>query len=51
MTHEEAREQIGAVPGESSPELLEHLKTCPECQAYRDEMGFRMLLWQRSMEA
>ena len=38
MTHDEAREQIGAVPGESSPELLEHLKTCPECQAYRDEM-------------
>jgi hypothetical protein len=38
MTHDEAREQIGAVPGETSPELLEHLTTCPECQAYRDEM-------------
>jgi hypothetical protein len=38
MTHDEAREQIGAVPGESSPELLEHLQTCPECRAYRDEM-------------
>jgi hypothetical protein len=38
MTHDEARELIGAVPGETSPELLEHLKTCPECQAYRDEM-------------
>ena len=38
MTHDEARELIGAVPGEASPELLEHLKTCPECQAYRDEM-------------
>ena len=38
MTHDEARELIGAVPGETSPELLEHLKSCPECQAYRDEM-------------
>src|ERR1700753_1696484 len=38
MTHDEARELIGAVPGEASPELLEHLKTCPACQAYRDEM-------------
>src|ERR1700750_2842562 len=38
MTHDEARELIGAVPGEASPELLEHLKGCPECQAYRDEM-------------
>jgi hypothetical protein len=38
MTHDEARELIGAVPGEASPELLEHLKACPECQAYRDEM-------------
>jgi hypothetical protein len=38
MTHDEARELIGAVPGETSPELLEHLKSCPECRAYRDEM-------------
>jgi hypothetical protein len=38
MTHDEARELIGAVPDEASPELLEHLKSCPECQAYRDEM-------------
>ena len=38
MTHDEARELIGAVPNEASPELLEHLKSCPECQAYRDEM-------------
>lgn len=38
MTHDEARELIGAVPGETTPELLEHLQTCPECQAYRDDM-------------
>jgi hypothetical protein len=38
MTHDEARELIGAVPSEASPQLLEHLKTCPECQAHRDEM-------------
>jgi hypothetical protein len=38
MTHEEARELIGAVPNEASPQLLEHLKSCPDCQAYRDEM-------------
>jgi len=38
MTHDEARELIGAVPGEASAELQAHLKTCPECQAYRDEM-------------
>ena len=29
MTHDEARELIGAVPGEASPELLEHLKNVP----------------------
>jgi Protein of unknown function (DUF3379) len=38
MTHDEARELIGAVPNEASPELLQHLHSCPECQAYRDEM-------------
>jgi len=38
MTHDEARELIGAVPGEASAELQAHLKTCPECQAYRDQM-------------
>src|SRR4051812_24710942 len=38
MTHDEARELIGAVPSEASPPLLEHLKSCPDCQAYRDEM-------------
>ncbi len=38
MTHDEARELIGALPGETTPELLEHLKSCPECQAYRDAM-------------
>lgn len=38
MTHDEARELMGAVPGETTPELLEHLQSCPECRAYRDEM-------------
>jgi hypothetical protein len=38
MTHDEARELIGAEPDAASAELLEHLKTCPECQAYREEM-------------
>lgn len=38
MTHDEARELIGAVPEETSPELLAHLQTCPECQAYRHGM-------------
>jgi hypothetical protein len=38
MTHDEARELIGALPNEASPELLEHLQGCGECRAYRDEM-------------
>ena len=38
MTHDEARELIGAVPGEASAELQAHLKTCTECRAYHDEM-------------
>jgi hypothetical protein len=38
MTHDEARELIGADPDDASAELLAHLKTCPECQAYREEM-------------
>jgi hypothetical protein len=38
MTHDEARELIGAVPDEASAELQAHLKTCAECRAYRDEM-------------
>ena len=38
MTHDEARELIGADPDEASAELLAHLHTCPECQAYREEM-------------
>jgi Protein of unknown function (DUF3379) len=38
MTHDEARELIGADPEEASAELLAHLHTCPECQAYRQEM-------------
>ena len=38
MTHDEARELIGADPEEASAELLAHLQTCPQCQAYRQEM-------------
>jgi hypothetical protein len=38
MTHDEARELIGADPETASPELLAHLHTCPECQAYRQGM-------------
>jgi hypothetical protein len=38
MTHDEARELIGADPDEASTELLAHLHTCPQCQAYRQEM-------------
>lgn len=50
MTHDEARELIGAVPAEASPELLEHLKTCPECRAYRDEMLAFDAKLRRAME-
>ena len=50
MTHDEARELIGAVPGEVSTELQAHLKTCSECQAYRAQMlGFDAKL-RRAME-
>jgi hypothetical protein len=38
MTHDEARELIGADPDTASAELLAHLYTCPECKAYRQEM-------------
>jgi hypothetical protein len=38
MTHDEARELIGADPDDASAELLAHLKTCPECQVYREQM-------------
>ena len=34
----EARELIGADPDAATPELLSHLATCPECQAYREQM-------------
>ncbi|MFL6603799.1 MAG: DUF3379 family protein [Steroidobacteraceae bacterium] len=38
MTCNEARELIGGDPDGTSPELLSHLATCPECQAYHEEM-------------
>lgn len=38
MTCDEARELIGGDPETASPELLAHLDTCPDCQAYRQQM-------------
>jgi hypothetical protein len=38
MTHEDARTLIGADPEDASAELLAHLQTCAECQAYREQM-------------
>jgi hypothetical protein len=38
MTCDEAREQIGADPETASAQLLAHLESCPQCQAYRNEM-------------
>jgi len=35
---EQARLQIGAEPGASTPELEEHLRTCPACRGFREEM-------------
>lgn len=34
----EARELIGGDPDATAPELLAHLQTCHECQAYREQM-------------
>ncbi|HUI60755.1 MAG TPA: DUF3379 family protein [Steroidobacteraceae bacterium] len=38
MNCEMARELIGADPDHGTAELLEHLRTCAGCQAYREEM-------------
>ena len=38
MTHDEARLLVGADPNDTSAELLAHLQTCAECQAYREQM-------------
>jgi hypothetical protein len=38
VTCDEARELIGADPETASPELLAQLATCPDCQAYREQM-------------
>ena len=38
MTCDEARLLLGADPENASLELLTHLQTCPECQAYRQQM-------------
>jgi len=38
MNHNEARLLIGADPRSASAELAEHLKTCPECAQFQQEM-------------
>jgi uncharacterized protein DUF3379 len=38
MKHNEARLLIGADPGSVPPELVEHLKNCPECAQFQREM-------------
>jgi hypothetical protein len=38
MTHDEARILSGGDPEQPSAELLAHLSTCAECQAYREQM-------------
>jgi predicted anti-sigma-YlaC factor YlaD len=38
MTHEEARLLLGAVPGEVSPVLAEHLAKCPACTQFQEQM-------------
>ena len=38
MTCDEARLQIGAEPGASTPGLEEHLQACAACRQFRDEM-------------
>jgi Protein of unknown function (DUF3379) len=50
MTCEEARVLIGGAPQETSPELLEHLETCPACQAYRQQILALDAKIQRALE-
>jgi len=38
MTHDEARLMLGAVPGEVSPALAEHLAECPDCTQFQQQM-------------
>ncbi len=38
MSCEQARLQIGADPADSAPELEEHLRDCPACRQFREEM-------------
>ncbi len=50
MTCAEARELIGADPENASPELLAHLKSCPECAAYREQMRALNARIRRALE-
>jgi hypothetical protein len=38
MTHDEARLQIGAAPGEVGSALAEHLARCPQCTLFQQQM-------------
>ena len=50
MTCGEARLQIGAEPGLSSPALEEHLQSCAACRQFRDEMRALDVNIRRAME-
>ncbi len=50
MTCDEARELIGADPETASPDLLAHLKACPGCAAYREQMQALNVRIRRAME-
>jgi len=47
---DEARLQIGAEPGSSSPALEEHLQSCGGCRQFRDEMRELDANLRRAME-
>jgi hypothetical protein len=50
MTCDEAREIIGADPDTAPPQLLEHLKECAQCRAYRDQMVVLNAKIRRALE-
>jgi hypothetical protein len=50
VTCDEARLQIGAEPGASSPALEEHLQSCSGCRQFRDEMRALDANIRRAME-
>jgi hypothetical protein len=50
VTCDEARLQIGAEPGASTPGLEEHLQACAACRQFRDEMRALDANIRRAME-